>query len=169
MRCFFALGLDVSTARDVADWRSRALPPFARPVATDNLHATLVFLGELTPKKLREIQHLAAGVMVPRFSLTFDELGYWPKQEIAYLAPQETPVELESLVADLRQVARRSGIKVDKRRFLPHITLARRCESPPVSSLEAPDFAIEVDSFQLFESLRKPEGVVYRELESWHP
>lgn len=122
---------------------------------------TLVFLGDASLAVCDRLAADMSSVTAPKFTLHLDTLGYWPKQEISYLGPQTIPSPLDSLVTQLRKLGSRQGLKVDRRRYQPHVTLARRCELPPPPPLLPPDMTINVEDFSLIESTRVAGGVRY--------
>lgn len=51
-RLFFAIDLPAEIREQIIHWRATHFPPEAgRPVAADNLHLTLAFLGEVSAEK----------------------------------------------------------------------------------------------------------------------
>lgn len=51
-RLFFAIDLPAEIREQIIHWRAKHFPPEAgRPVAADNLHLTLAFLGEVSAEK----------------------------------------------------------------------------------------------------------------------
>ena len=167
MRLFFGLSVEPERSREIARWREKSLPPFAKPVPEDNFHLTLSFLGEVNEARRIELGRSASRVRSPAFSLKFVETGLWLKQGIFYLAPETLPEVLESLVEQTRQIAMRGGLRVEKRKYFPHLTLARRCHVAPPASLMPPDFDIRFGSFALFESRNMKRGVRYEILEEY--
>lgn len=167
MRAFFALPLAEGTAIDLERWRDSKLPVFSRPVPRSNYHLTLAFLGEISERQCRDIQALAESIRVPVFELRIDTTGYWPKQRIYYVAPSEVPDPLLELVNELSACAKRLSIRTNKRKYLPHLTLARRCDRPPPAALMAPDIRICCETFVLFESVGGRSGVRYDEVDRW--
>ena len=168
MRVFFGLGLDAETQSEIDGWLSKCLPPFFRPVVQYNFHLTLAFLGNVTPMQLKSVVELGERVQASTFTLRLSQMGYWPRQEIVYLAPSHVPCELIHLAEEAKQLARRSGLRVERRAYRPHLTLARRCKVAPPAPLMQPDFEISVEEFRLFESVRRPSGVVYKTLETFY-
>ena len=168
MRLFFGLGFSDPVIRQIDHWRDSNLPPFQKPVASSNLHMTLVFLGELNERDCDQLQWQAESVHTEAFELDLDQVGYWPAQQISYLAPGVTPPPLENLVAQLRQLARRCHLRVERKSFVPHVTLARRCEPEPPAPLVPPAITATCDGFSLFESVRLGRGVAY-EVVSHYP
>ena len=167
MRLFFGLNPDPQTALDIIDWRERSLPPMARPVPVDNLHVTLAFLGEVQDRYLEELFDLATQVQSGPFDLRINQLGFWSKPRILWIGPDEVPQEVSQLAKMLGNVRRRMGFRADKKEFLPHISIARKCEMPPPASALKPDFTIYFDRFTLFESSRIKSGLYYRAVQDW--
>ena len=51
-RLFFAIELPAGVREQLIHWRAAQFPPEAgRPVAADNLHLTLAFLGDVSAEK----------------------------------------------------------------------------------------------------------------------
>ena len=62
-RLFFAIDLPAEIREQIIHWRATHFPPEAgRPVAADNLHLTLAFLGEVSAEKEKALS-LLAGVV----------------------------------------------------------------------------------------------------------
>jgi 2'-5' RNA ligase len=167
MRLFFGLKPDPQTAMDIIDWRERSLPPMARPVPVDNLHVTLAFLGEVQDRYLEELIDLADQVRSDPFKLRINQLGFWSKPKILWVGPDEIPQAVSQLAKILGNVRRRMRFRAEKKEFLPHITIARRCEIPPPASVLKPDFTIYFDRFTLYESSRIKSGLYYRAVQDW--
>ena len=75
-RLFFALELPSAVQKQIVQWRATHFPEDAgRPVAADNLHLTLAFLGEVSAEKQRALAALAGRLRQPGFTLTPDS-GY---------------------------------------------------------------------------------------------
>ena len=165
MRVFFGVGLDEVIESEIDAWRRKSLPTFGRPVDQYNFHITLAFLGNLTSMQLKSVVERGDLVRASSFNLNLSQMGYWPRQEIVYLAPVQVGKELLHLADETKRQARRSGFRVDRRRYMPHLTIARGCKVAPPEPLMAPDFEISVEEFRLFESYTRPSGVIYRTLE----
>jgi len=72
----------------------------ARWIADDAFHLTLAFLGACTPQDLTDLDSGLAGLRMEQFTLK----------------PQGSKIE---------RVARDTGIEIERRKFTPHVTLAR--------------------------------------------
>ncbi len=81
-RLFFALELPSAVQKQIVQWRATHFPEDAgRPVAADNLHLTLAFLGEVSAEKQRALAALAGRLRQPGFTLTLDDAGQWNVRE----------------------------------------------------------------------------------------
>ena len=167
MRLFFALKPEPQTCLDIEHWRQRTLPPLNRPVPAGNFHMTLVFLGDVERRKLDPLLAATEQVSAPAIRLRLDQLGYFPKPQILWIGPGEIPESVTQLVRALRRACHESGLAIESRRFIPHITIARRCHIPPPASAESPAVEIAFDSFCLFESIDGRSGVHYQAISEW--
>lgn len=133
MRLFLALWPDDDVrARLVAAQRGWTWPARVALTPPERLHVTLHFLGEVDDAAAR-----ALATRLPRcspFSLTLDRSALWP-QGIAVLEAGEPPPALLQLHAALAAELRGLGLRVETRRWRPHVTLARHAEGavPPAS------------------------------------
>ena len=135
----------------------------------DGYHLTLKFLGEMSALEFAELQERLDRVRIDSFSLQLRGVGQFglkgvPSVLWASVNDQPTLFELQKAVEkSLGEFAMR-----DKKKFQPHITLARLHGVTPrrLSQYleEFQDFesdAFIVDSFHLFSSRLRPEGAVH--------
>ena len=167
VRLFFALTPSPAESLAIDHWRQRMLPPFSHPVPPQNLHLTLVFLGEVEQRQLESIIEQADEVQGSSFSIKLTELGYFPKPRVLWIGPHDTPEEAIELARQLKRIPRRLGFKTERRDFQAHLTIARRCELPPPASASPPNFDLSFDTFGLFESRSVRGGVRYDRLAEW--
>ena len=151
-RLFIALWPDPGIRAELAAWRDRwSWPRQASPVRSEQLHATLHFIGDVPDERIAE---LVAALRVPfaPFTLDFGHCALWP-HGIAVLEPDAAPEPLLKLHESLGQVLARLGLPVDARPFRPHVTMARRAER---ATLPPPGPAIgwPVDHYALMSSDR---------------
>ncbi len=116
---------------------------------------TLHFIGSVDGARFAEV---AAGLRVAvtpfLFHLTHAEV--WPNG-IAVLRAETLPDGLADLHRNLAQALLGLELAVDKRRFRPHVTLARRASrAVPPSSVTTIEW--RVDSYALIESERVAGG-----------
>jgi 2'-5' RNA ligase len=100
--------------------------PLGRAVDEDNLHLTLVFLGEVDPAGAEELHEALDGRRLPRPVLAFDGLSTYGGDRARLLAVEIRPdPALSELQAACARAARAAGLALERRRFRPHVTLLR--------------------------------------------
>jgi len=164
MRAFFAITPDADTCLHIQHWCQQNWPALERPVPVQNYHLTLAFLGDITTRQFDNIELWMQQQAAPEFSLSLDQLGYWPDSHVLWIGPSSAPAALQQLAKDCNQAAARNGIKVTKKRYQPHLTLARRVTQPPAAALIDASFDFVIDGFQLYESSRRAQGPLYSEV-----
>jgi 2'-5' RNA ligase len=144
--------------------------PGARWVTPENLHLTLRFIGEVEGHDAEDIDAALSGIRSPRFPLTLSGVGEFSdgRRLRSVWVGVEPSDMLERLQAKVEQAVQRAGRPPEKRKFKPHVTLAR-FKSHPGGRLEsyfterslfrAPPF--EVTGFTLFSSYLAHEGAIY--------
>lgn len=120
------LGIDLPPAIRGLLQVQQFLLPLPRKVDPADLHLTLVFLGDC-PEPLLEAAHEGFEALRFRsFSLSLQGFGLFGKARPhcawAGLAPSPELMQLQDKV---ETVARRAGIAVEARKYLPHVTLGR--------------------------------------------
>ncbi|SDS99842.1 RNA 2',3'-cyclic phosphodiesterase [Pseudomonas oryzae] len=163
LRLFFALPCPRDTAEAICTWRD-GLDLGGKPVAAENLHLTLAFLGQQPSARLEELQLLAAAIEVAPFELRLDRLG-GGRQGLLWLEPSHLPDELAALAGALQQRLQAIGIALDRRPLRAHLTLVRHAGARPREA--HPDFAWAAERFVLYASEPSARGVRYRELGGW--
>jgi 2'-5' RNA ligase len=139
-----------------------------RPVATENLHLTLVFLDRQPEDRLSEFHEALEGLRPPRLTLAFDRIdvfGVDPIRQV-HLRTRPNPA-LDQLHKRLQRIARSIGIDVPARRFVPHVTLGRP-DTPPdprlgglIAALAPDPTPFEVTEMVLYRSTLRPQGPLY--------
>lgn len=136
MRLFVALEIPEpvrrEVARRVAGLRDRL--PRARWVNTDNMHLTLLFLGQVEDAQVPVLTAALREAFAkhPPLDLRLSGGGTFPPRRPARVAwvGVETPDDLSGLQADVSDAAVAAvGFEPEERPFSPHVTLAR-CEPP---------------------------------------
>jgi len=167
MRLFLALWPNAGVVRQIRalgqelfDERSSG-----RPVAADNLHITLQFLGQVEASQLDCIRQAAADIRFPAFELQLDHLGHWPRPRVAWLGCHQVPEALVSLVQSLNAGLSRCGFTPEARPYHPHLTLRRKVRQ--ATPREIDPIPWHVEEFVLAQSNTLPEGVRYQVLARW--
>ena len=144
--------------------------PGAKWVPPENHHLTLRFIGEIEPWLAEEVDAALAAIRAPRFDLALAGLGTFEKggriQSIHVTA--ERSEALTRLQGKVETALQRIGLEPERRRFAPHVTLARtdRAETQKLVSFvqahslfRAPPVAVE--HFTLFSSHLGKEAAHY--------
>jgi 2'-5' RNA ligase len=180
MRLFVAVDLDESARQSVARLQ-RSLDDALdgrraiRWVQPSHLHLTLVFLGEVVPDRVPAvIAALTSDLSAPPFAMTLHGLGVFPSRgapRVLWLGVSEGA---EALVAIHRQVVvslERLNVRVERRRFDPHLTLGRWREPRPADRRTAlaadpsrPVARVDVACVTLYHSRLSPAGSTYTAL-----
>jgi RNA 2',3'-cyclic 3'-phosphodiesterase len=169
MRLFVGLELPWSLKERLASLAGGL--PGARWVPTENYHLTLRFIGETPGHQAEEIDHALAGLRARRFLLTFSGVGTFNKggRTTALWAGVERNPQLDLLRGKIETALQRAGLDPERRRFSPHVTLARLDNGVPEAKLAA--FVqghnlfradpVPVEHFTLFSSRLGKEQSVY--------
>jgi 2'-5' RNA ligase len=125
IRLFFALWPDQRIRSALLKARAGGIDG-ARPTHPDDLHLTLVFVGDVDPDLLPCIEAAGDDVAVAAFELALHRVETWPRQRLLAAAPDDPPPALFNLVSQLQQNLLPCGIQPEPRRYRPHVTLARK-------------------------------------------
>jgi len=164
-RLFFALWPDDQTRLELVRLGQSIEAKGFRPVQSQNVHVTLVFLCNVDAASELLIKHGVTGISAKPFVLTFDQLNYWSKPKILCLSCLHMPDEVESLVAALNREVAGCGLQTETRPYSPHITLARHAWYLPDINFEP--IVWRAESFCLVESCSEPGGVNYKVRQQW--
>ena len=98
----------------------------ARWVDPANYHVTLRFIGDIDERTADEIADALARIDRPVFDAVLDGLGAFGsrKPHSVYASVKITPA-LRDLQAEHERVIQRIGLEPERRKFTPHVTIAR--------------------------------------------
>jgi 2'-5' RNA ligase len=168
MRLFVALDLPHALRQSLADLAvglagARWLPP-------ENYHITLRFIGETPAHTAEEIDLALATLRGRAFTLSLAGVGTLEKggRVIALRAGVERNQALDHLQTKIETALQRAGLPPERRRFAPHVTLAR-LDNTPEAKLAAwiqahnlfRSTPVMVGHFTLFSSRLGKESSVY--------
>ncbi|KNY24676.1 RNA 2',3'-cyclic phosphodiesterase [Methylobacterium sp. ARG-1] len=145
--------------------------PGARWVELGDYHVTLRFLGDVeVPVAEDVLEALAEMRLRAALPVTLDGLGIFggdrPRALYASVAPSPDLIDLQ---AEQERLVRRAGVAPERRKFTPHVTLARlrREASPEAVAMylsQGPSFAsltFTVDRVTLFSAKESTGGGPY--------
>ena len=144
--------------------------PGARWIDRDQLHLTIRFIGEVEEPSFRLIEEALAGVVSESFVVSLSSVGHFPLRgrPTVLWAGVEAEEGLFALRHRIEHALVRAGISNDKRKFHPHVTLARLrgTRVPVVGSFIAQHglFRSErfrVEAFHLFSSRLSPKRALH--------
>jgi RNA 2',3'-cyclic 3'-phosphodiesterase len=169
MRLFVGLDLPWELRQRVAMLSGGGIPG-ARWVPMENYHVTLRFIGETPRHMAEEIDHALAALKVRGFTLTLAGLGTFAKggrSNTLWIGVERNP-QLEHLQSKIETALQRCGLEPERRRFQPHLTLARldnAVESKLAAFVQAHNLfraePVAMEHFTLFSSLLGKEQPVY--------
>ena len=142
----------------------------ARWLPPENYHLTLRFLGEMPGHRAEELDGALAALRGRRFTLHIAGVGVFEKagRPQALWAGVERNPQLEHLQAKIETAVQRVGFEPERRRFTPHVTLARLDNASPLKLAEWVQAhnllradPVEVEHFTLFSSQLGKENAVY--------
>ena len=172
MRAFLAIPLP-DPVLDALEALQRLIPG-GRLARRETLHLTLVFLGDVETEALEDLHGLLEARRDPGFPLRLAGLDLFGRDRPRSLhARVGESAPLRALQKSVTGAARRAGVAVERRRFTPHVTLARfgaaGADSARLARLLAGQAdwsgpAFDVGAYCLYRSHLRPEGAEHEEL-----
>lgn len=169
MRLFIALSLP-DEVREHLSLLSNGLPN-ARWIAPESLHLTLRFVGEVEGPQARDLDDTLSTIDLPEFELTLRGLGTFDEgRRLRSLWVGVEPNEaLQRLQAKVESAVQRAGLPAERRKFKPHVTVARFKDNPSEQKLQHYLAAhglfrcgpFPVEEFVLFSSFLSHSGALY--------
>ncbi len=167
-RLFVALWPDAQTREQMAVVQQHASVTAGLnegAVAWENLHLTLLFLGNVAAADIDNLQNCLARVAATPFELLIDRWGQFIRPGILWVGPSTPPASLLRLQSDTA-AACRDGFGGGSKHYTPHVTLFRKLRHLP----ELPAFdplCWHIRHFVLVQSRTRPQGVRYQVLQEF--
>lgn len=136
----------------------------------NNLHLTLVFIGDVDEEKGDRIKYQLQKILIPSFSITVRSVGSFPpkrKPRVVWVGIEQCD-PLIRLQQSIKEIVESCDVKPDDRSYVPHITLGK---------VKDADYAIverylakyrdvfvgtvDINQFGLFESKLSSSGAVH--------
>ena len=180
LRSFIAIELPTeiqqAISRSTASLQ-KALPrPLVRWVASQNIHLTLKFLGDVSTANLERLEEALKLEVItyPAFTMSVNKLGAFPspRRPRVFWIGLEAPSTLLALQRAVEAVAARMGYPLKERPFSPHLTIGRASQNITAAELQKIRTALEentvgmlgtvqVNAIQVFKSDLQSSGPVY--------
>jgi len=166
-RLFFGIGLNLRARRRLQRWLA-AHPLGGRPTHPQDLHLTLVFLGQVETEQLAPLLAQVDQLPLPQpFALEFTRLRHWYRPGVLSLSAEQVPDTLNQLHTQLAQLAEQLGRPAERRPFVAHITLMRKLHRPLKVYPAAPRLQLQVNGFALYRSLLDQPPPRYQVVRHW--
>lgn len=168
VRLFFALWPAATTRNQLikqAQQLGNDCP--GRRIRPENLHLTLIFIGETNQSNVPKICQAVSTIHQPSFSLSLDKIYFWKKAGVVVAGASQYPTALAMFVENLQHLLTALAIHYDDTHvFTPHVTLfrnVRHCKLP--ASIEPIDWS--VTHWSLVQSRQTTYGSVYQSIADW--
>lgn len=175
IRLFTGIALPEPLARRV-DLLKGGIPG-ARWIAPENYHVTLTFIGDVDEATAEEVDAALSSLREQAFMLEISGTGSFSQGEdakVLWLGVRPDPALLHLQQKSDRAVLS-AGVKVDTRKYIPHLTLARFRHAPDPQRLgdfmqahnlfSLPPFPVR--DFVLYESHIGKSGAAYTALKTY--
>jgi 2'-5' RNA ligase len=162
MRCFVGVRPDDLTRERLARLSAHLLPrlPGARRVATQNLHLTLAFIGELPAPVAREVALAISRLHADPCRWRIDHVGCFARAGVIWAGsegpgPGEWALLARACLAELR-------VGFDNKPFVAHVTLLRDAPASARAPFEPIEpFEWSIAGAELLQSTQDPTGALY--------
>ena len=177
----FELPVDIKKIIKAVSDDARELPLNVRWVNVSDIHLTIVFMGDIQEEQIKPIQDIIKDVChgYGPFSIAIKGIGFFGSRRnprVLWIGLDGAIDRMACFKDDLQKGMKPFGIKEEKRRFKPHLTLGRFRKDARTGShlddllsryhdLKSPDGIIE--ELVLFKSDLQPGGAVYSRLNGW--
>ncbi len=175
-RLFVAIDMNAEIKAHIAELQLGM--PEARWTHRNQLHLTLRFIGDVSPKTMTAVDMALSEIQAGSFAMRLRDLGHFPpkgKPRILSAQVDDCPPLME-LQKQVEAAVVAAGIEAEGRRYSPHVTIAR-FKQPPSHNLIGRYYdtnegfvtkAMLVDRFALYSSILSPAGARHK-IEAVYP
>ena len=169
MRCFISIPVDEKIVEKIIEIQNQLKIPGVRLVAPENIHITLLFLGELSEREVENVKELLNKISFDCFEVYVKGVGAFPDKK--YIKIMWVGIKSEKLISLAKLIYNKFKIKFE---FVPHITIARIKKISPknknilikiLNKFDKIDFGnYVVEEIKLMKSILDKNGPQYSEL-----
>ncbi len=169
MRIFVALELPEHIIKEIAGWQKPliSLYPSLKWVKPEHMHLTLRFFGGIKRSRMLEVEKLLSSRQMGLLEFTLDKLGtFCGKDQLpfVYWLGGSFPSAVSHMAEELGGIPDDRG-RINSKKYLPHITIARSRLSSKSPQLPEPPFMRGVfHEAVMFNSRLTPAGPEYSRL-----
>ena len=167
MRLFIAINFDEKTKDKIQEVQEKMkLISRGNYTKRENLHLTLAFLGEIPEDRIEDIKNAINSVEVPEMKLIFSKTGCFNRDSELWWIGIKQNKELTKMQKELVNTLKENGFKIESRKFVPHITIARetRIKYSGLEFLENEFTSQKINSIDLMLSERVNGKLQYKKL-----
>ncbi|WP_087505496.1 RNA 2',3'-cyclic phosphodiesterase [Neiella marina] len=151
-RLFVAVSVPKSVQQRISRWQLQYAPIGSRPIAAENLHLTLAFLGNCDDDSEQRLCQRLNDISASGWQQTLDTTGWFAKPAIGYLAPTKASNHLLTLHEQVKRCAEKEAMVLPCHQFVPHVSVFRHHQygqtwRPPLTPL-----SWQVTDFRLYQS-----------------
>lgn len=145
----------------------------ARPVELQNMHFTLLFLGEISEDMVQIVQNELRNIQFESFDISFEGIGAFPKPKfprVVWVGVKNGAEDLVKLAKNVEEKLSPLGFKSDKE-FKPHITIFRIKNKIGDITDELAKYSNEkfgsqrISEIKFKKSILTPNGPIYSDLQ----
>jgi 2'-5' RNA ligase len=145
----------------------------AKPIGLQNMHFTLLFLGEISEDMAQRVQSELKTIQFDSFDISFEGVGAFPKPKfprIVWIGVKNGADQLVKLAKIVEEKMAHLGFKNDKE-FKPHITIFRIKNkigdiTDELAKYSNEKFGVQkISEVKLKKSVLTPSGPIYSDLQ----
>ena len=145
----------------------------ARPVELQNMHFTLLFLGEISEDMVQIVQNELRNIQFESFDISFEGIDAFPKPKfprVVWVGVKNGAEDLVKLAKNVEEKLSPLGFKSDKE-FKPHITIFRIKNKIGDITDELAKYSNEkfgsqrISEIKFKKSILTPNGPIYSDLQ----
>ena len=172
MRTFVAVEITDSRVLDSIKKIQSEIKIGAKPIEINNLHFTLMFLGEITEEMEQKIKNQLSTIEFFPFEISFKGLGAFPKPKfprVIWIGLEKGGDELVELARNVENKLGTFGFRTDNP-FKPHVTIFRMRNrivdiTEMISKYSSKKFGNQtVNSIKFKQSILTPRGPIYSDI-----
>jgi len=168
MRLFIAINFPAEIKAAIAEVRDTLKESAFRGNFTfdENLHLTLVFLGECDDRQTDTIKSVMNDIHFQLLTLMFDKVGCFKRDDgdTWWIGLKENKL-LSDLQGNLSACLKQMGFVLESRKFVPHVTIGREVKLHDNSvPFKVPQLCFDITSIELMKSERVNGRLMYTQI-----
>lgn len=169
-RLFIAIDISSDIKEDIANICFGV--PYAKWIGVEQMHLTLHFLGDIEAGRVPDLVEALDTVKQGSFSIGIKGVGHFPPRtapRVLWVGVEKSK-NLDILHGTIGKALSKAGFEIEKRRFYPHISVARLGERTTMddiagflvaNTLFRPARPVEVNGFHLYSSILDRQGAMH--------